>query len=171
MDKLNLNMVDSGIEESTHLESNLKTYQNMLRLSNVQAKVGIEQLKTFDVVNQKRRENAEMLLDQLSEIKGVKMPQARKDSKSSFLYFRIQVPDESYFRKKLLLKGVDSKRDDMTACSTLESLGEYKMMCPEAERAALHSIEIPNNPKLKKEDVVYIARQINQVAEQFATIS
>jgi len=93
-------------------------------------------------------------------------PIITKDTESTFLYFRIQIENTDRFRKELLFKGVDSKRDDMSACSNKSIFKEYNTPCPHAESLPSKSIEIPNNPLFNKNDINYIADQIKSVSAE-----
>jgi len=66
----------------------------------------------------------------------------------------------------MLDRGVDTKLDDMSACSALADFSKYHVSCPIAERLPLESLGIPNSPYLNDEDILYIVEQIKYVSNE-----
>ena len=159
-DFFNLDWADSKIEEKKNLESSIKSFRNQAKLTNLQAAVGIPQLARLESVNEKRRINAQTLINELRQENHINIPFVIPDTESTYLYFRIRVKEVNVFRKKLLNQGIDTKRDDMSACSNLKVFERYRSSCPVSEKLPLESIEIPNNSFMSKEDVLYIAEKI-----------
>ncbi len=157
---------DSHIEESVDIEKSINSLQNQTRLANLQAAVGLEQLLRLDDLNCKLKVNAQQLIKELRNVKNISVLVENAENLPTYLYFRIQVPQVRPFRKKLLSKGVDTKRDDMSACSNLKVFSEYRQSCPVAERLNVRSIEIPNNPFLNEDDIGYIAQQVMHTADE-----
>ena len=151
------------MEEALDIDSNRISLQKQVKLSNLQAAVGLEQLANLDAVNQKRKLNAEGLMRALERIENISIPAVIPGTESTYLYFRVRAKNIKSFRKKLLTLGIDTKRDDMSACSSLESFEKYKTSCPVAESLPAASIEIPNNHTLNEDDVKYIAEQMRSI--------
>jgi len=157
---------DNYIEEPLDMNRSMKSLENQKRLSNLQATIGLKQLAKLDVANQKLKINAQKLIQELKGIENISIPVDTPEADIPYLYFRIQVPHLKLFRKKLLSRGIDTKRDDMSVCPHLNIFKEYKAPCPVAEKLPETSLEIPHNSFLKDEDIRYIAKQIKQTAEE-----
>lgn len=136
--------------------------KNINRLANLQAEWGLIQLERLDSINAKLRENAELLNSRLREIKQIKIPKVILDAKSIYLYYKIEIEKRKQFRKLLLKRGVDTKSDDMSACSTLDIFKDCRAVCPVSEKIHRHSLEIPNSIYLNREDILYICKQIKE---------
>lgn len=160
LDSVGSSFSDDQIEESLDPAQSVKSLQQQTRLTNLQAAVGLEQLPGLDNFNDKLRVNARRLIEKLRNVRNISLPAEDPESLPTYLYFRLQVPETRSIRKTLLSRGVDTKRDDMSACSTLKNFSEYRRHCPNAAELSLRSIEIPNNPFLNEKDISYIAGQI-----------
>lgn len=137
-----------------------------LRLSNLQASVGIEQLGKIDAFNSRMRNNAALLTKALHSTEGIRVPDLSSDVESTCLYYYIKVQRADEFRKSLLKRGIDTKKDDMSVCSSQKIFQEsrHPASYPAAEKLAGVQIEVPNNPSLDQEDISYIAEAINKTS-------
>ncbi len=163
---LGCDYIDRRVEEKIDLNNDLISIKKQTKLINLQAAVGIRQLLRIDDINQKRRINAQALIRRLKKVKSICIPLVIPDTEAIYLYFRIKVQNSKLFRKKLLDYGIDTKRDDMNACSNAKIFEKYKAFCPVAEDLNYKSIEVPNNHLLNEEDIRYIARYIECVSEK-----
>ena len=152
---------DRSVEEEVILPGEFPAKWG-LRMANFQACAGLEQLKRVDRVNASLAKNGAYLSQALSRTPGVVPPLARGEH--IHLYYRILVEEAQKFRRELLRRGVDTQRDDMSACNTIEIFGEEVKSCPIAESLPARSIEIPNNASLTRKDLDYIARAVREVA-------
>ena len=132
------------------------------RLTNLQAAVGIHQLSRIEGINTKLNANAYLYNRELKDLNGVKIPSVAPETTHTFLYYRLQVEDRQALREKLIRKGVDTSPDDMSDCSTLPPFRKEVIDLPVASRLPEKILEIPNNPNLKEEDILYIARCIRE---------
>ncbi len=164
LDWSNSDFSDQFVEESLDIEKTIKSLERQTRLSNLQAETGLVQLAQLDKVNERRKRNARSLIKGLENVKNLAIPAESPHEDPTYLYFRIQVPDIKNFRKKLLAKGIDTKRDDMSACSRLEIFKEYGRPCPISEKLSSESLEIPNSPNFQEDDIHYIAGQVKMAA-------
>lgn len=165
LDIFNLDCIDRHVEEDVNIDDGLMLLQKQTKLANLQAVTGLEQLEKLDALNEKQRTNAQLLIEELKNVRNVSTLSIFPGLSATFLYFRIKVQNVKLFRKRLLARGVDTKRDDMSLCSQLKVFEKYKTPCPEAEKLSLGSIEVPNDALLNKNDVMYIAEQIKYVAK------
>lgn len=165
LDLFNLDTIDRHVEEVIDAAEYMSSIKKQTKFTNLQAAVGIKQLARLDIFNGKLRNNAQLLAKELMNIKNISVPSLLPNAESTHLYFRIKVENRRRFRRKLIRRGVDTKRDDISACSRLEIFQEYKTKCPISEELPKKCIEIPNNPSFDKEDILYIAEQVRKVAE------
>ena len=152
---------DRSVEEEVILPEEFPP-EWCLRMANFQARAGLEQLKRVDRVNASLAKNGAYLSEILADTPGVVLPLARGEH--IYLYYRILVEEAQKFRRELLRRGVDTQRDDMSACNTLNVFAEEMKSCPVAESLPARSIEIPNNISLSWKDLDYIARAVKEAA-------
>ncbi|MBL7129982.1 MAG: DegT/DnrJ/EryC1/StrS family aminotransferase [Candidatus Omnitrophica bacterium] len=165
LDSFNSDFVDKLTHSEIYLPTCMPRHYKM-RLTNLQAAVGLKQMEALDSVNQRMINNAEVLNRELAGIEGIRIPRSLPGYKHIYLYYRLIVGKPYAFRKKLLRRGVDILRSCMLACSELEFFSDAKANCPVAIKAANNGLEIPNGPSLTEENMLYIARQIRQVNAQ-----
>lgn len=88
------------------------------RMTDIQAAIGLEQLKKLPVIVQKRRELAEMYLQQLSNIPGIILPTQPHYARSNWQSFIVRLSDPSKQKRVMELlqkRGVASRRGIMNA--------------------------------------------------------
>lgn len=146
------------------VDSSLLPVANKYRMTDVQAEVGLSQLKHLDANNERRIRNARLLDEILKSIKGVELVKTIPGAKNIYLYYRIMVGGIDGFRKELLRRGVDTERDDMHSCSGLPVFKEDRQECPVARQVYDKSLEIPCNSFMTEEDILYIGGQIKEIA-------
>jgi dTDP-4-amino-4,6-dideoxygalactose transaminase len=90
------------------------------RMSNLQAAMGLLQLRYIDAFNEGARRNARVLTEGLANVQHVVAPQT-KDGNHIYVYYPLSVPPERRddLRNYLLSHGIDSKITDMSDCSVL----------------------------------------------------
>lgn len=160
LDFIGRDCVDRQISENMSQEGSRDVFLRKAKMVNLQAAAGMEQFASLDLMNRKRRSNAQLLIEQLKKIQNVSFQMSTPWTESTYLYFYIRVLNRENFRKSMLLQRIDTKQADMHCCSNLKAFERYKASCPVAERLSLESIEIPNNPFLEKDDILYIAERI-----------
>jgi len=134
------------------------------RLTNLQAAVGIRQLKRVDNINAKANQNAQLYDRELKDMDSIRIPRMAPGKTHTFLYYRIEATNRESLREKLIRRGVDTAPDDMSDCSTLAPFREYKVDVPVARSLPERILELPNNPNLQEEDILYITRCVKEAA-------
>ena len=162
LDLFNSDFMDRLTHSEIFLPTSMPRHYEM-KLTNLQAAVGLRQLEGLDSVNQRMINNAEVLNRELEGVGGIRIPRSLPGYKHIYLYYRLIVRKPYAFRKKLLRRGVDILRSCMLACPELEFFSDAKGSFPVAIEAANRGLEIPNGPSLTEENMLYIARQIRQV--------
>ena len=94
------------------------------RLANLQAEIGLRQLKRIEAFNQGARRNARILTESLSGVTDIGIPKTA-DGEHIYVYYPLTVAPErrDALRRHLLQHGVDSKITDMSDCSGLRQFG------------------------------------------------
>ena len=95
------------------------------RLVNLQAEIGLRQLKRIDAFNQGARKNASILTESLSGVTGIGVPEAA-DGDHIYVYYPLTVAPErrDALRRYLLRHGIDAKITDMSDCSLLRQFSD-----------------------------------------------
>lgn len=132
-------------------------------MSDVQAALGIEQLRRLDAHNQKMIENAQILTEELRGVDALDLPAAPPSGKGIFFHYAVQVEDRETFIRRLVLKGVDAQKDYCSSCPDLDLSREYRSDCPVASYLSRTTAYLPNHPSLNKEDMVAIARKVKTI--------
>ncbi len=134
----------------------------LTKFSNFQAAIGASQLKRYRKTISARIRNSELLSENIKDHSSIRLPITKTEVKHSFLYYSVRTADRKRFRKKLALKGVDTKKDANVACSHLEAFRPEYKHCPISEEISRNNILIPNYPSLLENDIKYIANKINE---------
>ncbi len=79
------------------------------RLDTLNAKILNYRIKNIDTIQRKRRTNAQYYLDELKELKDIKLPIENKNCYHTYHTFVIQVKKRDKLKKFLFSKGIDSK--------------------------------------------------------------
>lgn len=151
------NITLSSYKEEKITLSNKFSAQYQKKIINLQAAIGLKQLGTLDATNRKLRGNALIYNAMLRDIKGIQIPIERPGVKHNYLYYYILVRNREAFRKNLLKKGIDTEKNNLSACPNLKIFNDYQSVCPVSQRLSRDSVELPNNIDLTKNDIHYIA--------------
>jgi len=135
-------------------------------MTKLQAAVGLSQLRSLDENNQKRIDNAHFLNEEFKTAEGIGLVKNVPGAKSIYLYYRILVDKRDQVRRGLLMRGIDSEKDDMRSCSSLEVFKVDKQDCPVAQKVHSMSLEIPCSSFLSQKDMLYISRQVNEAVKE-----
>lgn len=134
------------------------------RMTNIQAIIGICQLKRLEEMNHKRIANAGFLRDHLQDLGWLSLPHVSEDAGHVFHQFTLRVrEDRDTFARYLRQNGVGCKiyyPRTVYAQPLYEKLGFVKISCPEAERASREVLSIPVHPGLSAEELERIVRII-----------
>jgi dTDP-4-amino-4,6-dideoxygalactose transaminase len=145
--------------------TSISNYGNLaLKLTNIQAAVGLEQLKKVEYFNNRRIENSILFSKNLSSFNSIKFTKVIPNSKPIYLYYKIRIKNKVFFRKQLFAKGIDtSKKSEMSDCSALSSFAKFKNECPISESINTDISEIPNNHFLSVEDINIISECVKKI--------
>lgn len=131
------------------------------RMTDIQAAVGIEQLKKLDYIVTERRKIALKYFEGLKEINCIQLPIEKEGCKSNYQSFSIRLNDNCPVNRDdlmqtLLDKGISSRRGIMTSHRESAYKNKTKYSLPISEKLADNSILIPLYIPMEVEEVDYI---------------
>ena len=133
------------------------------RLDELQAAILRVKLKHLNQWNQARQKNARIYNKFLKNIKGIKVPQIIKNTRSVYYFYVIRVKNRKKIQERLKLKGVSTGIHypiPLHLQPAYEYLGYKKGDFPEAERAAKEILSLPMYPELTHNQIKFIASLI-----------
>ena len=166
--------------------SKIKYYHDILgynyRMTDIEAAIGIEQLKKLNKFNNLRIKNAKYLNKNLSKIPGIIMPEAQAGAKHVYHQYTIRItPEFACPPKPWRRRGLT--RDEVLAKLTEAGIGtavfyplpineqkvykdlDYKSNTPIAEKVSQEVISLPVHPGLKEKDLKYIVKNFEKISK------
>lgn len=145
------------------------------RMTDIQAAVGIVQLKKLDRLNAQRKKNAEYLAARLASVPGLTLPGTKPDRTHAFHLFPVLL-DEARFgmsRDDLIYTlyydyGIKAGTHygALHLTSAYQKRGFKKGQFPVAERIAESIITLPVNPTKTTEAFDYLAESISEISRK-----
>lgn len=142
------------------------------RMTDIQAALGIRQLKKADGFLKRRREIAEIYKQELTRIEWIKLPFQKDDRESSWHLYVIQVDEEklgksrkdvfNYLRSKGI--GVQVHYIPVYWHPYYQELGYGKGLCKVAESIYKLIISLPIYPAMNSEDIIYILEELYYIS-------
>ena len=136
------------------------------RMTNMQAALGVAQMKIIDKVIEKKRENARAYNQALKGVRGIKLPPEAKWAKNVYWLYSILV-DEAKFgmsapalRDYLRQNNVETRALFIPAHK--QPIYNKKQVLPVAERLSATGISLPSSANLKKNDIEKIVSCIKK---------
>lgn len=142
------------------------------RITDMQAAIGVVQLKKLDKLNSKRIKNAKYLNQKLQNIKGIVTPLIEENKKQVFHQYTIIVTPEFPIKrdllvKKLLKKGVESAVFYPLPIHKQESMFDmHKLKLPISETLSNQVLSLPINPFITTRDLDYIYESIKIISDE-----
>ena len=142
------------------------------RMTDINAAIGIEQLKKLDSLNSKRKENAAYLSAKLENVPGIKCPNTMPNREHVFHQFTILVEDQFPVTRDALIDilkkdGINSGLHYPVLLSDQKSVKEYLNGVSEtfevAEDVTKRVLSLPIHPALTTEDLNYIAKVLYDI--------
>lgn len=164
---------DENVENKIRMLRNqgmLQRYANELpgynmRLSDIHAAIGYEQIRRLEKFNEKRNKNAARYDEELDD--HILKPFKKQENFHVYHQYTVRVPfgkrDElaSFLESKGIETGVYYPR-------TLNQFGYFghKQQMPEAERAALEVLSLPIRPNLTRKEQKIVISEVNKFASR-----
>lgn len=132
------------------------------RMTDIQAAVGIEQLKKLDHIIRERRKIAENYIKELKSVECIRLPKEKPDYKTNFQSFSLYLKknagiSRNELMQQLLDNGISSRRGIMTAHrETAYKLFEDNYELPQSEDLCDNSIIIPLFVQLSEDEINHI---------------
>lgn len=140
------------------------------RMTNIQAAIGVAQLKKIDLINRKRIHNAEYLSNHL-KVEGLITPYKKKNVKHVYHQYVVRVTDEfpmsrDEFIGFLKVKSIGSAIHyplPIYSQPLYRNLGyeKEKNTCPVTEMITKEVLSLPAHPSVSRDDLKYMVSVIN----------
>lgn len=133
-------------------------------MTDIEAAIGIEQLKKLDTMNSTRRENASILNDELSELEDVvKLPIESPGTKHVYHQYALRVPPDTRERivNGMQRAGIGVRSGYNLPMYKQEALG-IDIECMETEKACDEVVWVPVYPQLDRSDMYHIAHSLQR---------
>ncbi|HHU91799.1 MAG TPA: UDP-4-amino-4,6-dideoxy-N-acetyl-beta-L-altrosamine transaminase [Halanaerobiaceae bacterium] len=156
-------------DESWYHEQQFLGYN--YRMTDIQAALGISQLKKSDEFLKRRREIARIYNQKLAEIEWIKLPYQETDRESSWHLYIIQVDEEKLGKSRkdvfnhLRSKGIGVQVHYIPVYwhPYYQDLGCKKGLCPEAETVYKRIITLPLYPQCDYDSISYLLNEFKKV--------
>lgn len=157
--------------------SRVRYYHEILgynfRMTDLEAAIGIEQLKKLDEFNKLRIKNAEFLNKNLGKITGIIVPYVDKSAVHVFHQYTIRITPEFALSRDEVLKKL-TEAGIGTAVFYPLPINEqklyarmgYKQNTPIAAKISKEVLSLPIHPELKKKDLEYIIKTIRKMVDR-----
>jgi perosamine synthetase len=136
-----------------------------MRMTDLNAAIGLVQLNKLQAWNSARRENAAYLTAGLEKVSGVTPPKLRAGCEHIFHQYTIRIANRDLAAQKLKEKGVGVGIHYPTPIHQqpyYKQLG-YVDSLPVAEAASREVLSLPVHPSLTKDDLDYIINTIKEI--------
>ena len=142
------------------------------RMTDIQAAVGIEQLKKVDMLNQRRIDNAAFMTENLKEVPGLTLPTVRSYNKHVFHLYPVMIDPKEFGMSKedfiydLLHKygiKVGFHYIPLHYSTAFKNRGFKKGQFPNAEKLGEQLITLPINPRQTPEALEYLVKSIKDL--------
>ncbi len=143
------------------------------RMTDMQAAVGIVQLRRLDGLNARRAEIAAMYNERLADIPGLVLPYVSPDVKHVFHVYCVLVkPEFGMSKEEFMWKLYTEKRIKVWShympihlTTVYRNQGHGAGECPVAERLFHEYVSIPIHPRLTDEAIDYVTGAIRELAK------
>jgi len=139
------------------------------RMPEIEAAIGIEQLKKLPTFVEKRRRNAEALTEKLSDVKKLALPTEPTGCKSSWYLYTVRIQkgnlkDRDAVVQDLRKRSVGAAVYYHTPIHLMPYYRQHESYhLPETEKAAEQVFSLPVHPGLKAAEVSYVVKAVKQV--------
>jgi len=138
------------------------------KFTNIQAAIGLDQLKTLDALNNIRIENAIVLTEALKKMsKHIRFQQPLSNTKPIYLNYVVQVPERARndVMQKMRVRGVDIGCGFLSSCASMKEFQEFKKDCPISDEIVRTNLYIPIQPPLESKHMEYIVQNIAEIVD------
>jgi dTDP-4-amino-4,6-dideoxygalactose transaminase len=137
-----------------------------LRMTDLQAAIGLVQLKNLPVWNRARQAYADYLSENLSPLPAVRVPQVRPGATHVFHQYTIRTQQRDWMVEQLTKRGIGTGIYYPIPIHQQAVYHEYRIegALPEAELASRQVLSLPVHPSLTSDELSEIAQIVNELA-------
>jgi perosamine synthetase len=172
-----LNMFNIDIEDAAdYFANNVLSFKRdilagSMRFTNIQAVIGIEQLKRIDMLNSVKIENSRKINIGLSSFNNLQVfPNNAEGYKHVYLCYPFKIEDIWDFKKFMIKKGIDIKISFQRDCPSMHGLSGMNSDCTVSRSIDKKIAELPNSYNLSARDMEYIIFNIKSYLKCIKTI-
>ncbi|HIJ82581.1 MAG: hypothetical protein HW380_2071 [Magnetococcales bacterium] len=118
------------------------------KFNDVQAGLGLECLSRVQGWDEKRRQNAQILLERLGGVARDRLPRLLEGSHNVFWRFPFRAPEGAGFRRFMARRGVDLTTTLLPCCSSMPIFADIGRETPHAQRAVREVHFLPVHPTI-----------------------
>lgn len=154
--------------------SKMRYYHDFLgynfRMTEIQAAIGLEQLKKLEEFNSRRINNAKYLSSLLKDIKGIIFPRINRDKKHVFHQYTVTLNNKFPVTRKELVEILTKKGIEYGIFYPLPIHKQKEILdlgicynLPKAEALSENVLSLPIHPKIAKKDLDFIAQILKKI--------
>ncbi|MBF0421382.1 MAG: DegT/DnrJ/EryC1/StrS family aminotransferase [Magnetococcales bacterium] len=140
--------------------------QWLWRFTSLQAGLGLKCLSRIDDWDQRRRRNAQILLDHLGQVVPERLVKLLPGSYNVYWRFPFRAPEGAKFRRFMALRGVDLTTTLLPCCSTLPIFADIARPTPYAQQAVQEVHFLPVHPTIPPQRIEEMARIVLAFLQQ-----
>jgi len=134
------------------------------RMTEVEAAIGLIQLKKLEKLNEKRRRNAEFLNERLEEVEEIKTPYVLPSCKHVYHQYVIKARKRNKLQEYLLKKRIGTAvhyPKPIYKQEAYRKLG-FNLRLPKVEKVVKEVLSLPVHPLLKRDDLERIVKEVKR---------
>lgn len=121
--------------------------------SGLQGKIVCKKLPNLELESQHRINAALLYNEGLKDIEEITLPPYKNDFSHTYLYYPIEVIDRHKLMHFMIENNHDVALQHIPNCADLPEFKEFYRDCPNAHRAAEHTLTLPTYPKYRLDEV------------------
>jgi perosamine synthetase len=142
------------------------------RMTDIQAAVGLVQLRKLNSFNARRLEIAKKYTEGLQGIRGLRLPFVSPDVKHAFHVYTVLVEREFTMNKEDFMWALYTQKQikvwshytPIHLTGVYQKLGHHEGECPVAEAMFEKYVSIPIHPRMTEESIRYVIESIRELA-------
>ncbi len=143
------------------------------RMTNVQAAIGVVQLKKIDSVINKKREVAHFYLKHLENIPGLQLPVEKTYAKNVYWMFHVVLQRDLKNRREQVTEELKKRGIETRPAFIPYNMQEIFIKkgwttrdeCPVANKVAENGFYIPSGPAISAEELLYVVKSLGEVMQ------
>lgn len=141
------------------------------RMTNVQAAIGLAQLKKIGKVIVAKRTMAKQYIKELKDVSGIQLPVEKPYAKNVYWMFNIVLKGKlenkrDFLMKKLKEKGIETRESFAPynlQKATVKGNSIKKGDCPIANAISKSGLYLPSGPNITKKEINYVVKSVKEI--------